>query len=124
MIRRLALVALIACLSACDNPTAPSDPIFTMSGTGNLVFTVPTRVTRARITGSYNGNSSNFALWIGPLGSNCELQVIQGCRLVVNELLGTGWNRTSIDGTFQTGGGGRAVFEDSAGVAWTFTELR
>lgn len=127
-VRRSAIVAAVAlavCLSACDDgPTAPTGPLFTIAGTGDQAFTVPSGVTRARITGTYNGNSSNFVLWIGPPASNCELQVITGCRLVVNELLGTGWNRVTIDGLFVTGGGGRAVVEDSAGVAWTFTEVR
>jgi len=121
---RLLFAALLAIgLAACDSPTAP-EPVFTFSGNGNTVFQVPGRVTRARITGSFSGNSSNFIVWIGNTGAGCGTVAHVSCRLLVNELLGTLQGPLSYDGTVQTGGGGEATVKDSSGVAWTFTEVK
>jgi hypothetical protein len=40
-------------------------PPWTMSGTGNTVFDMPTRVSRVKITGTYTGFSSNFIIRVG-----------------------------------------------------------
>jgi hypothetical protein len=85
-------------------------PLFTRSGTGNTVFDMPTTVSRIHIVGTYNGNSSNFIVRIGG-------------RLVVNELLGTGWSQTRYDGVHLTSGGVVEI-TNSSGVAWTFEEVR
>jgi hypothetical protein len=82
-----------------------------MSGAGNTVLDMPTRVARVRITGSFTGRSTNFIIKIGG-------------RLIVNELLGTSWPSTTYDGTHLTGGGGVTEITNSSGVAWSFTEVR
>jgi hypothetical protein len=89
------------------------DVLFSVSGSGNTVFDLPTYITRIRIVGTYTGNSSNFIVTIAG-------------RLVVNEIIGTSSSfggRTVSDGTYQTTGGVVAI-TNSAGVAWTFTEVR
>lgn len=107
MHRALLLFALVACLAGCNNP---SGPLFTQAGTGNDVFTVPSSVKTARITGQFSGNTANFILWVDD-------------SLIVNELLGTLWPTTSYAGTHAVRGG-QARVENSTGVAWTFTEVR
>jgi hypothetical protein len=85
--------------------------LFRRSGTGDFVFDMPADVSRVRIIGTYTGNSSNFIVRIGG-------------RLIVNELLGTGWGRTRYDGTLLTGGGGVVAITNSSGVGWSFEEVR
>lgn len=122
------LVVLAGAACKKSSPTGPSTNLppccFSQSGTGDTVFTVPDHVTTARITGAYTGFSSNFAIWIGPAGSACDVQINPDCRLLVNELIGTGWGTTSYSAVKQTGGGGLAQIVSSTGVAWTFTEQR
>jgi hypothetical protein len=84
-------------------------PLFTVSGTGNTVFDMPTTVARVRIQGRWlNRDNSNFIVRIGG-------------RLIVNEIL-----RTSItyDAIHLTGGGGVTETINSVAIQWTFTEVR
>ncbi|MEO8484300.1 MAG: choice-of-anchor D domain-containing protein [Acidobacteriota bacterium] len=85
-------------------------PLFVMSGTGDTVFTMPTSVARVKITADYTRNSSNFIVKVGG-------------RLVVNELIGTGWGTTHFEGTYAVTGG-QTEITNSSGVAWSFTEVR
>lgn len=81
------------------------------SSSGNTAFDMPTYISRVRITGSYSGNSPNFIVRVAG-------------RLVVNELLGTGWSQTRYDGTHLASGGGGVEITNSSGVSWSFTEVR
>lgn len=90
---------------------AGTAPIFERSGTGDNVFELPLYVQKVHVVGKYFANSSNFVVRIGG-------------RLIVNELLGTGWNQTVYDGVLLTGGGGTTAITLSSGVAWTITEVR
>lgn len=126
MMRRLA-VALVAFgwLLACGGggpsspttttPTTTQPPraLWSNTGTGDMVFNMPSDVARVRVTGTYTGFSSNFVVWIN-----------KPRTLLVNELLGTGWGKTVYDGTLLTEGGGVVSIESSSGVAWTFAEVR
>jgi Abnormal spindle-like microcephaly-assoc'd, ASPM-SPD-2-Hydin len=85
--------------------------IFRRSGSGDTVFDMPLDVSRIHIVGTYPGFSSNFIVKIGG-------------RLIVNELLGTGWGTTRYDGTLLTGGGGTVSITNSSGVSWSFEEVR
>lgn len=87
-----------------------TSPLWTMSGTGDTVFDMPTKVRRVKIVGDYTSYSSNFIVKIA--GS-----------LVVNELIGTGWGTTHFEGTYLTSGG-TVQITNSSGVRWTFTEVR
>jgi hypothetical protein len=86
------------------------NPIFVMAGVGNTVFNMPTYVSRVRIQGSYTGYSSNLIIKVGG-------------KLVVNELIGTGWGPTTYDGTHLVSGGTTEI-TNSSGVSWSFTEQR
>jgi hypothetical protein len=77
------------------------------------VFDMPRDVARVHVVGTYTGFSSNFVVWID-----------KPRTLLVNELLGTGWTRTTYDGTLLTAGGGVVSIESSSGVIWSFTEVR
>jgi hypothetical protein len=85
--------------------------IFRRTGAGDTVFDMPADVARIHIIGTYTGFSSNFIVKIGG-------------RLIVNELLGTGWSQTRYDGTLLTGGGGTVAITNSSGVSWSFEEVR
>lgn len=96
----------------------PPRPRFGLTGVGNTVFDLPKDAARLRIIGNYSGNSSNFIVRIAG-------------RLVVNELLGTGWSQTRYQGDHlvpsqcAAAAGATCVVEivDSTGVAWSFEEL-
>lgn len=85
-------------------------PVWSKAGSGDTVFDMPTHVSRVKITGDYTKNSSNFVVYIGG-------------RLIVNELVGTGWGTTHFEGTYVTSGGVVEI-KLSSGVAWTFMEVR
>jgi len=95
-----------------------------MSGVGNNVFSIPSSVTKLHIVGTYTGTSSNFIVWLGPSNVNCDSQVNSNCHLLVNEIIGTSRQRTVSDGTYQTTGQTNVAIVSSAGVSWTFTEVR
>lgn len=89
-------------------------PLFSVRGTGNNVFEVPSYVTRVRITGSYSGSCQNFVMRIGG-------------RLIVNEILGTCSvaSGRSYDGTHQLQTpGGTGETTSSTNINWTVTEVR
>lgn len=92
------------------NATLSPIPLFTVSGSGDNVFTIPLTVTRIHIVANYPGFSSNFIVHIAGNG-------------VVNELMGTAWNETHFEGTYVTSGGTVEILH-SSGVAWSFTEVR
>lgn len=104
------LAALL--LTACESsPTLP-EVLWEAAGTGNDVLDRPTYASRVRITGAYAAHSSNFIVWCGN-------------QLVVNVLLGTGWESTSYSGNHLLDAGcNPVVIEDSDGVAWSFLEIR
>ncbi len=115
---------LVGLLIGCGggSPTAPPPPttttttmpaLWTRAGTGDMVFDMPSYVARVRVVGTYTGHSSNFIVWIN-----------KPRTLLVNELLGTGWGKTTYDGTLLTEGGGVVSIEGSSGVVWSFTEVR
>lgn len=117
--RRLLVVAVVASvwLSACGggSPSSPSPtpgPPWSQSGIGDTVFNMPVDVARVHVVATYPGNASNFVVWIN------------STRLLVNELLGTGFGQTTYDGTLLTGGGGVVSITNSSGVTWSFTEVR
>lgn len=85
-------------------------PFWSLSGVGNTVFDMPRNVTRVRVTGRYTSNSSNFIIRVAG-------------RLLVNELLGTGWQSTTYEGTHLTSGGVVEIVS-SSGVSWTFTQVQ
>lgn len=89
----------------------PPRPDFFRSGVGDTVFDMPLDVVRVRIIGTYTSHSSNFVVRIGG-------------RLIVNELIGTGWGTTRYDGTLLTGGGGVVSITNSSGVSWSIQEIR
>ncbi len=92
-------------------PPGPPPAAWSRSGVGDNVFDMPSSVARVHITGRYTGYSSNFIVYIGG-------------HLVVNELLGTGWDTTTYDGVLLSGGGGVVEIKYSSGVSWSFTEVR
>lgn len=83
--------------------------LWSKSGYGDYAFDMPTYVKWVKITGSYTGYSSNFMVYVGG-------------KLLVNELLGTGWKQTYYTGVWATTGGAVQI-KNSSGVSWSFTEV-
>ena len=104
----LTLVFMVAC--GDDHPTRPTSArAWSRSGIGNTVFDKPRSADRVRVTGAYDGNASNFIVY-------CESD------LLINELLGTGFDETQYEGTHNMGHCGEVEITDSSGVRWSFTE--
>jgi hypothetical protein len=90
-------------------PAPAPGGLWSVSGVGDNVFTMPSSVLRVRITGVYTAFSRNFIVWLNN-------------RLLVNELLGTAWGQTRYEGVL-LGGGGLVQIQHSNGVAWTMTQV-
>lgn len=84
-------------------------PLFTMAGKGDNVFTIPSTVTKVRVTGHFvdAGSNSNFIVRLN--GAS-----------FINEIL----RQSDYDGILQTPGGGTIAITSSGSIAWTFTEVR
>ena len=100
----------------------PPEP-WSASGTGSTILDLPTRVTRIRIEGEYNGHVENFSVWCGAPGDRGGL--------LVNEILGTssiaiGRRYSGIHSARRSyGGSGQPCREleiGDAGVKWAITE--
>ena len=91
------------------------------SGTGATIIDLPTRITRIRIEGQYNGRGENFVVWCGAAEDRGGL--------LVNEIIGTRYS-TTYSGVHSArrsyGGRGQPCrelqVEHSSGVRWTITE--
>jgi hypothetical protein len=94
-----------------DFQLAPT-PIFTQSGVGDNVFSIPSTVSKVRIQGTPSTACQNFVVKIN--GS-----------LVVNVILGTCSvaDTKTHDGTYLISGG-TVQITISSGVSWNFTEVR
>lgn len=88
--------------------------LWTRSGQGNNVFDMPFFVTRVRIVGRFDGFCQNFIVRIdGDLTVN---EILGDCSIAIG-------NR--LEGVhLVSGGGGTVEITGSAGVSWTFTEVR
>jgi hypothetical protein len=94
------------------------------AGSGATIIDLPTRITRIRITGTYNGSSENFTVW-------CGIPSDRG-GLLVNEILGTrsytsGTTYSGIHSALRSyGGTGQPCRElqvkYASGVQWSITE--
>ena len=110
------------CVSEMLTVTSSSAGTWSRSGSGNTIPDLPTDVRFIHVAGEYTGFSSNFVIW-------CGLESDSG-GLVVNELLGTGWDQTTYSGVHS---GLRSYNErgepceylrivNSTGVDWTITQ--
>jgi hypothetical protein len=93
-----------------SNPSAPSGPPWSVSGTGDTVFDMPRTVERVKIVGDFMECCQNFIVKIED-------------DLIVNELIGQEYDSTHFEGTYTTSGG-TVEIQSSSGVRWTFTEVR
>lgn len=84
-------------------------PLFTKSGFGNTVFTLPAYVGLVRVTGHFvdTGSNSNFIVHLNGFS-------------LINEIL----RGTDYSGTHLTTGGGLIEIVSSGSIDWTFTEVR
>ena len=104
-----AVQALTGSRTRDDVRLTPS-PVFTRSGTSAAVFEMPATVSRIEIAGAYPAFVSNFIVTIAG-------------RLIVDQLMGTGFNQLTFTGTYLTSGGAVEITR-SAGITWTLTEVR
>lgn len=90
--------------------TQPPPP-FSRSGSGADVFSLPSHVSRVRITGDYDGRCENFVVWVGG-------------RLAVNEIMGS--CSVATTGRHYTGvhlvQGTLVEITHSTGIRWTITQ--
>ena len=94
------------------SPAPTPGSLFTMSGTGNAVFDMPTTVSRINIVATSTGLCKNFIVFIG---GRSVVNVIMG-----NCIIGYG---PRYEVTVPTVGGLVEIVR-SDGVAWALTEVR
>ena len=85
-------------------------PLFSITGSGNANFEMPTHITRVRVTGKFvdtGGSASTFV-------------VFRNSVLEINSDLRT----ADFDVTGLMIGGGRIQIQNSASITWSFTEVR
>jgi hypothetical protein len=88
--------------------------VFSQSGVGDNVFTIPAYVTRVRVDATYGGTCQNFI-------------VNANSRLLINIIIGTcsvADTKSPFSGTYAVSGATQIAITSSTGIAWTFTELR
>jgi hypothetical protein len=86
------------------------DALFVRSGSGDMVFDLPSRIAAYRIQATYPGAGSNFIVHVDR-------------NALVNELLGTSWSSTEFAAIHILPASGRVEITNSSGVVWSFTEL-
>lgn len=102
---------VVATPPPAPTPTPTPAPLFTVSGRGDNVFTIPAQVTRINVRGVWDGTStSNFI--VRYRGSS-----------LVNAILRDAPART-FEGTYAITGGGLVEITSSGQITWTFTEVR
>ena len=97
--------------AASDAGTPVVGPFFTATGTGDTVFKLPASVSVVDITGRFEGESTNFVVYIGG-------------DLKINEIIGARWSSTVYSGRATATPGGLVEITKSNGVAWSITEVR
>lgn len=98
------------------DPVPP--PIFTTSGVGDNVVSIPSFVTRLRVDATYPGSCQNFIV---------HYVVGSSTTFLINVIIGTcsvADTRSPFSGTYAITGGGTLQVLNSTGVAWTLTEVR
>jgi len=89
----------------------PDTPFF-QSGSGDSVFTLPSYVSRVKITGDYGGYCQNFIVHIA--GTGLVNVILGNCNI------GQG---SHFEGTYATAGGLVEIVNSNT-VKWTFKEIR
>ncbi len=96
-------------ISVSASGTLNGVPLFSKSGHGDTVFTLPAYVSRVHVTGHFvnTGSNSNFIVDLNG-------------RNILNEIL----RNADYSGDLLTTGGGTVQISSSGSIDWTFTELR
>jgi hypothetical protein len=89
-------------------------PVFSQSGTGDNVFTIPSYVSRLSVVGNYSGSCQNFIVHAN--GSSLINVIIGTCSVADT--------RSPFRGTYTVPAGARIDILSSTGVGWNFTEVR
>jgi hypothetical protein len=103
-----AVVATAACSSSSTTPTA-APTRFTANGQGNGVVSIPDTVLQLQVTAVFTGPIANFTVFIGPLNAACGASTTPGCRLLVNQQLGTSTSQLTYSAVVSTGSGGSST---------------
>ena len=91
--------------------------LWTQSGVGDSVFTIPAYVKTITINASYQGTCQNFIVHASTVITSLVNVIIGTCSVADT--------RSPFSGTYSIGsGGGQIQITSSTGIAWTFTEVR
>ena len=110
-----------------SQPPPPQPTNWIASGTGPRNITIPDRVLRFRVRGTYSGRGENFVVWCGDHRDSDD----RG-GLLVNEIVGTSypsddWTWFTVRNQRSYNGRGQAcrklTLEHSVGVRWEMEQL-
>ena len=110
-----------------STPPPPQPTKWTASGTGVRTVTIPDRVLRFRVRGTYSGRGENFVVWCGDHRDSDDVG-----GLLVNEIVGTGypaddWTWFTVRNERSYNGRGQPcrilTLEHSEDVRWEMEQL-
>jgi len=125
-----ALVATSACSGSPTTPAATPVTAFRASGEGNASISIPDTVMQLQVTAAFTGPISSWTVWIGPVGSVCGTELTSsGCRMLVNQQLGTSANQLTYNAVVSTGNGGSSASDtltilSSGAVNWSVVQAQ
>jgi len=129
----LTVLAVVVATSACgSSSTTPAAPViaFRASGEGNASISIPDTVMQLQVTAAFTGPISSWTVWIGPVGSVCGTELTSsGCRMLVNQQLGTSANQLTYNAVVSTGNGGSSAtdtltIQSSGAVNWSVVQVQ
>ena len=128
--RWLTVLAAVVAASACSSSTtpAPTTPaVFMSNGEGNAAVSIPDSVLQVQVTAAFTGPSASLVMWVGPV--TCPAITSSGCRMIVNQQLGTSTNQMSYSAVVPTGNAGSSAsdtltVQSSGAVNWSVVQVQ
>ena len=122
-----AVVATSACNSSTTTPAPTTPAVFMANGEGNAAVSIPDTVIQVQVTAAFTGPSANLMMWVGPV--TCPAITSSGCRMIVNQQLGTSTNQLTYSAVVATGSGGSSAtdtlsVQSDGAVNWSVAQVQ
>jgi hypothetical protein len=122
-----AVVATSACSSSTTTPAPTTPAVFMANGEGNAAVSISDAVLQVQVTAAFTGPSASLVMWVGPV--TCPAITSSGCRMIVNQQLGTSTNLLTYSAVLPTGNGGSSAtdtltVQSSGAVNWSVVQVQ
>jgi hypothetical protein len=97
------------------------------NGEGNAAVSIPDAVLQVKVTAAFAGPGASLVMWVGPV--TCPAIASAGCRMIVNQQLGTSTNLLTYSAVVPTGSGGSSAsdtltVQSSGAVNWSVVQVQ